>query len=346
MSLKVVRRPKSPYFYIRGTIAGVRIEESTGTDRRGLAEEYRAKREAEIYRAQLYGGRTEKTFADAVVSYVEARDGNVPRFLDKVFSYFDRTPLCKIDLEAIVTGAAKTYPKASAPTRNRQFFTPTVAVLKHAATLGWCNVPIIARPKASEGVVRWLTHDEADRLISACAPHLRALVIFLLYTGARAGEALWLDWHDVDLDRAHVAFVRTKTKYPRGVPLHERVVAALANLKHRDGAVFRRPDGKPYAPVKGKEDTSAGTRFATGFKAACRRAGIADFRVHDCRHTWATWHYQQNRDLTALMHLGGWRSEKMVLRYAHQNVEEFASSISRIPGGKLGELVGNKGKSA
>jgi hypothetical protein len=33
----------------------------------------------------------------------------------------------------------------------------------------------------------------ADRLIEACSEHLRPLVIFLLYTGVRIGEALWLD---------------------------------------------------------------------------------------------------------------------------------------------------------
>ena len=345
MSLRVVKRPKSKSLYVRGTIAGVRVEESAGTASRKLAEEYRAKREAEIYRDQLYRGRVSRNFAEAVVSYIEAR-GAAPRFLAKVLDHFDTTPLDQIDLEAIEKGARKVYPKAAAATRDRQFFTPTLAVLKHAAKRGMCSPIIVERPKKRDGVVRWLTPAEADRLIAAGAPHLRPLVIFLIYTGARAGEALWLNWRDVDLDRAHVTFSETKTDYPRGVPLHPRVVASLANVEDRDGPVFRRPDGQPYEPLKGGEDTSAGTRIATAFKGACRRAGIANFRVHDCRHTWATWHYQHNRDLTALMRLGGWRSEKMVLRYAHQNVGEFAASIDRLPGGILGELEHAKEKNA
>ena len=63
-------------------------------------------------------------------------------------------------------------------------------------------------------------------------------MIFLLYTGGRAGEALWLDWRDVSA-RAHVTFPKTKNGEARGVPLHPRVVAALANLPHREGEVFR-----------------------------------------------------------------------------------------------------------
>ena len=63
-------------------------------------------------------------------------------------------------------------------------------MLHHAAKRGWCSLPVIERPKAPEGRVRWLTPAEADRLIEACAKHLRPLVIFLLYTGARVGEAL------------------------------------------------------------------------------------------------------------------------------------------------------------
>jgi hypothetical protein len=48
MSLRLVRRPKSPYWIVRGTVRGIRVEESTGTSEKRVAEEIRAKREAEI----------------------------------------------------------------------------------------------------------------------------------------------------------------------------------------------------------------------------------------------------------------------------------------------------------
>jgi integrase len=165
------------------------------------------------------------------------------------------------------------------------------------------------------------------------------------WTGARAGEALWLNWRDVDLGRAHVTFSKTKNGDARGVPLHPRVIAALANLRHRDGEVFRRPDGSAYERPKHIDDTSAGSRIATGFACACRRAGIKDFHPHDCRHTWATCHYAANRDFGALQRLGGWKSSRMVMRYAHVNVGELAHTIDKLPGGNLGEAIIGKEKS-
>jgi len=344
MSLKLVRRPKSPNWIIRGTIRGIRVEESTGTSERRIADEIRAKREAELFAQSVYGRRATATFAEAALSYLE--NGGSKRFLEPVIRHFGTTPLAQIDQDALDRGARKLFPNGTASARNRQFYTPASAVLHHAARRGWCGVPVIDRPEAGEERVRWITIEEADKLIEAAAEHLRPLLIFLFYTGARAGEALWLDWRDVDLARAHVAFPKTKNGEARGVPLHPRAVAALANLKHRVGEVFRRPDGEPYERPKHVDDTSAGSRIATAFAGACRRAGITDFHPHGCRHTWATWHYTANRDLGALQRLGGWKSVRMVMRYAHVNVAELSHTINALPGGILGEREEDKEKTA
>jgi integrase len=335
MPLDLKRRPKSPYWIIRGTLRGIRVEESTRTSDKRVAEEVRAMREAEILAQSVYGRRATATFAAAALSYLE--NGGSKRFTARVISHFGTAPLAQIDQSALDRGAKKLYPNASPSTRNRQFYAIASAILHHAAKRGLCALPIIERPKSTDGRIRWLTIDEADRLITACSDHLRPLVIFILYTGARTGEALWLDWRDVDLGRAHVQFPKTKNGDARGVPLHPRAVAALANLKGRTGEVFRRPDGKPYSRPRSVDDTSAGTRIKTAFKAACRRAGIVDFHPHDCRHTWATWHYQENRDIGGLMKLGGWKSERMVMRYAHVNVGELQHTINKLPGGNIGD---------
>ena len=214
-----------------------------------------------------------------------------------------------------------------------QRYSPISAVLKHAARRGWCAEFKIERPAGHDSErVRWLTFEEAERLIAACAAHMRPLVVFLLYTGARVGEALWLDWRDVSLDRAHVQFIDTKNDTSRGVPLHRRVVAELRAMTHSTGCVFRKLDGSTYAFLNedNPHDRSAGTRIKTGFRGAVRRARLTDFHPHDCRHTWATWHYAANRDLGALMKLGGWSSIDMVMRYAHTNVAELGQTIERI----------------
>ncbi|MCA6105354.1 tyrosine-type recombinase/integrase [Bradyrhizobium australafricanum] len=345
MPLKLVKRPKSPNYVMRGTVRGIRIEESTGTSDKRVAEEIRAKREAEILAESVYGRSATATFAAAALSYLE--NGGKKRFTPLVITYFGTTPLAKIDQDALDRGAKKLYPNAAPATADRQFYAVVSAILHHAAARKWCPPPVIKRPKKPPGRVKWITIDEADRLIAACSDHLRPLVIFMLYTGARTGEALWLDWRDVDLGRAHVGFPKTKNGDARGVPLHPRLIAALANLDdQKTGEVFRRPDGKPYTRPKRIDDTSAGSRIKTAFKAACRRAGIEDFHPHDCRHTWATWHYAINRDLGGLMKLGGWKSERMVMRYTHVNVGELQHTIDRLPGGNLGDYVSRKAETA
>jgi integrase len=233
MPLDLKRRPKSPYWIIRGTLRGIRVEESTRTSDKRVAEEIRAMREAEILAQSVYGRRATATFAAAALSYLE--NGGSKRFTARVISHFGTAPLAQIDQSALDRGAKKLYPNASQSTRNRQFYAIASAILHHAAKRGLCALPIIERPKSTDGRIRWLTIDEADRLITACSDHLRPLVIFMLYTGARTGEALWLDWRDVDLSRAHVQFPKTKNGDARGVPLHPRAVAALANLKGRTG---------------------------------------------------------------------------------------------------------------
>lgn len=335
MPLRCVRRPKSPFWIIRGTVRRIRVEESTGTDDKRVAEEIRAKREAELIAQSVYGRRAVATFAEAALSYME--QGGSRRFMEPIIRHFGIMPLAKIDQDALDGAALKLYPGVSGSTRNRQFYTPASAVLHHAAHRGWCQRPMIKRPASAPDRVRWLAIDEADKLITASASHLRPLLVFLLYTGARIGEALWLDWSNVDLAASHVTFPKTKNGEARGVPLHPRVVAALTAIKGRVGEVFRRPDGAPYERPKHAEDQSAGSRISTAFSGACRRAGITDFSPHDCRHTWATWHYQANRDLGALQRLGGWKSVRMVMRYAHVNVAELHHTINALPGGNFGD---------
>src|SRR5262245_13011166 len=344
--LQLVRRPKSPNWIIRGTVRGIRIEESSGTDNKKIAEEIRAKREAEILAESVYGRRATATFAQAALSYLE--QGGSKRYLNEIISHFGTKPLAQIAQDAIDRGARKLYPDASDSTRVRQFYVPVSAVLTHAAKRGWCPKLIIERPKTAPGRVRWITRAEADRLIEACANHLRPLVTFLIYTGARAGEALWLDWDNVDLNRGHVIFPKTKNGDARGMPLHQRVLVALANLSHREGAVFRRPNGLPYQRPEDDDDEnrSAGSRIKTAFRGACKRANIVDFHPHDCRHTFATWHYAHNRDLTALMRLGGWKDIKSVIRYMQVNVDELRDTIDRLPGGNLGDVIVNEAKIA
>lgn len=71
------------------------------------------------------------------------------------------------------------------------------------------------------------------------------------------------------------------------------------------------------------------------WKGALARVGIADFRWHDLRHTWASWHVQAGTPLHVLQELGSWESVEMVQRYAHLSTNHLASYVNRVSGLRL-----------
>lgn len=256
MPLKLKQRHGGRIWYIVDTVRGVTVDESTGLVDRAAAEEARAKREWQIIQESIYGRKATATFLEAAVSYLEhgGRDktGGERTYMKPLLDHFGTTPLAKIDQVAIDRAAKKLYPDVASSTLNRQVFTPISAVLRHAARRGMCELLPLDGPKAPQRRVRWLTLAEARRLVEACAEHLRPLVTFLLYTGARMSEALYLDWHEVNLAQKSVIFInsatqRTKNQQNRCVPLPPAAVAALSSLSHRQG---RCSAGRTASPTR------------------------------------------------------------------------------------------------
>ena len=63
------------------------------------------------------------------------------------------------------------------------------------------------------------------------------------------------------------------------------------------------------------------------------KVGITDFRWHDLRHTWASWHAQSGTPLHVLQELGGWEMAEMVRKYAHLSSAHLAEYADRMSGG-------------
>jgi integrase len=66
------------------------------------------------------------------------------------------------------------------------------------------------------------------------------------------------------------------------------------------------------------------------WRKALKRAGIENFRWHDLRHSWASWHRQAGTPTHELQRLGGWRSSVMVERYAHLAPDHLAQAANRL----------------
>jgi integrase len=63
---------------------------------------------------------------------------------------------------------------------------------------------------------------------------------------------------------------------------------------------------------------------------ALKRAGIENFRWHDLRHTWASWHVQTARRCSHCRSWGGWESPEMVRRYAHLSTDHLTPYADRL----------------
>lgn len=175
------------------------------------------------------------------------------------------------------------------------------------------NNPLADIPKLKEprGRVRFLTTDERDALLRECAKHsdvLRTIVVLALSTGARKGELLNLRWPDVDMKRGLLTFHQTKNGERRTVPLVG--VAASAMASH---AKVRRLDCDLVFPgLKGRPLV-----IDKMFHEACERAGVADFRFHDLRHTTASWIAMNGGTLAEIAEVLGHKTLQMVRRYTH-----------------------------
>jgi integrase len=134
------------------------------------------------------------------------------------------------------------------------------------------------------------------------------MAVFSVATGLRHANVTGLEWRFVDLARKHAWIPGDKHKNgrPHSVPLNAMALAVLRQQvgKHADRVFTYR--GEPVTGVNAKAWT-----------AALKRAGINDFRWHDLRHTFATWHRQAGTPTHELQRLGGWKTGHMVERYAH-----------------------------
>src|SRR5487761_306694 len=319
MPLKLTKR--GAFFYVRGTVRGRPVYEAAKTTERRQAEAYRAKREAELFEAAVFGERAGVSFSRAAQSYLEfePRSERTKDYVGRLVDHFGDIRLAKID-----------QAEAAPATKVRTVYTPLRAILTHAAARGWCAPPNFETPAPPKGKTRWLTPAEAEALIAGAAPHLRPLLTFYLCTGARVSEALDLQWPDVDLMARRAVLRDTKNGRARVAALPPAAVAALSNLPHRDAHVFRRDDGEPYVDVKREHGGQIKKAFGTG----CRNAQIRELRPHDLRHTWATWFYALSKDMLLLKDEGGWRTLSMVERYAHLMPSSMGPQIKRVWGGQ------------
>lgn len=110
---------------------------------------------------------------------------------------------------------------------------------------------------------------------------------------------------------------------PRRVPLSPVALTTIRELleqrsRPRSAYLFCKADGSRIGNPR------------KAFEAACRRAGIENFRFHDLRHTFASWFVQQGGDLYRLSRILGHTTLQMTARYGHLRTDDLHDEIQRV----------------
>jgi len=162
--------------------------------------------------------------------------------------------------------------------------------------------------REDETRVRWLRPEEELLVLEPMPPPFREIAKLAALTLMRQGELRLLRREHVHLEQGVILLPQAKAG-ARPVILSEAAQKIVqAQLEAHEGAewVFPGPDGRPYSREQ----------VGKVFRRAARGAGLKDFRFHDLRHHGAT--MALNRGFTApiVMALGGWKTERMMRRYA------------------------------
>jgi integrase len=222
--------------------------------------------------------------------------------IETLKSHFGRSTLTEITPDRVdryrsdrLTAKRKGRKRTISPTTVNKEVALLKAMLNRAIAWGLLDVNPILRVKKlrePEGRVRYLEPEEIDRLLAACPPHLRPIVVCALHTGMRRGEILGLTWDRVDLKNRLIRVTGTKSGKARMIPINDpfwrscAVYRAISRRTTCSGTTRPRPgssasrrrgqrlSGRPRSP------TSAFT--TCGIMPALVLCRVAALREGDC----------------------------------------------------------------
>jgi integrase len=303
--LTLKKYPKrSPHWQIRGTVQGVEVNRTTGTDSKREAEKLKTKIEKEIFDSVALGQKPPCTFADAVEVYI--RRGGEIKYLPKLIEYFDGVFLKDIGQLEVDQAAQALYPNAKASTINRSCVNVIITVARAAfkAELPGAQLRPIERRKEVKPQITPATDDHIEKLLPHCSEGLAALITLMTYTGLRTGEALRVTKEDCRDGFIHVA--KTKNGDARLTPIpHD-----WSYPEHGFGFTTTHGVGK-------------------SLRAAHKRAGLAYRDGHELgRHGFAARWLKSGGSIKGLKEAGGWKKLAVVDQsYGHLEITDVHATM-------------------
>jgi integrase len=305
MLYKRTQRPGA-HWWVRFSIKGIEVRQSSGTDRKESAEAFEQQLREAIWNEQNLGIEVH-TWEEACERWLKEKAHKRSLARDKqAFRRFKLTG--DIRGEAIPESIGEVGARERAVLRS---------LLNACERWNWLDrAPKVEMPHEEKHDPRWITEEQFEKLKSELPPHAQAIASFAVYTGLRSANIRQLKWAACDLAQGlcYVGSRNSKSGRPIGVPMSRSALGVLRRQTgHHPDYVFT--DDRGRAPI--------GSLKTTWLKAV-QRAGLPDFRFHDLRHTWAAWHTLKGTPPIILKELGGWASLAMVERYSALNPGHLA----------------------
>jgi integrase len=170
---------------------------------------------------------------------------------------------------------------------------------------------------------------KAKNRFTKIGPFAAAAIRLLLFTGCRLREILHLKWEQVDLERGLLFLADSKTG-KKTVILNAPALAVLASLDRLGCYVVPGDDPeKPRADLK------------RPWEAVARRAGLDGVRLHDLRHTYASFGAGGGLGLPIIGKLLGHTQASTTQRYAHLDADPLRRASEAI-GGRIAAALDGK----
>jgi integrase len=344
----IYERSDSPYYWASYIDAsGQRARRSTGIRKsvagRKEAEALLAKWRLEAHQEKQWDREPRRSFEDVMVAYLrtamKCRSADTMRYFVKQlrasFAGVVMNDLKGPDIAAHIARRRADGIKDSSINRELEVLSAAINHARHQLDWDLPN-PVSGRMlKEPEGRVRWITREEARRLLDAAgesrSPYLVDLLTVALNTGMRREEMLGLEWRRVDLQAGliHLEAHHTKSGKRRSVPLNQSARRAILSR-----ARFR-AEHCPASPwVFCKQNGKRIEDARKGFLAACAKVGIEDFHFHDLRHTCAAWLVSAGVPLSEVRDLLGHSTITMTERYAHLAPERVRCAVAVLDEGR------------
>ena len=325
--IRAVSYWKPKYVYESGSSPLKLFQKSTETKIKRQAQQYHDKLQGERWEQDKLGVKPKHTWDEAAAKFLEETshkrthewDKSMLRWFHPLLGGKDLIDINRalLDQVRVVRGKG-----VSTATVNRYMALVRTILRKACNEWEWLDrVPKVSMFRDKEGRIRSLSRAEFDRLISELPRHLADMAQFSVATGLRQANVTRLQWKQISLESRHlwVSGAEHKNGRPHLVPLNRAVMDVLLRLQGDHPTHVFTYERKPIVQVNTK-----------AWRNTLLRANIHDFRWHDLRHTFATWHREAGTPTHELQRLGGWKTQSMVERYAHVAPESLQFAASRL----------------